>query len=96
MLTSKRLTRALYLCCVVSCFALWQRLGVVVGGQSASEPIWRTASRCDGGACMEIGTLGGAILIRNSADPDDARLTMSRGEWLEFVAGVKDGNYDGL
>jgi hypothetical protein len=45
---------------------------------------------------MEIGTLGGAILIRNSADPDDARLTMSRGKWLEFVAGVKDGNYDGL
>jgi Domain of unknown function (DUF397) len=45
---------------------------------------------------MEIGTLGAAILIRNSADPDGARLTMSRSKWREFVTGVKDGDYDGL
>jgi Domain of unknown function (DUF397) len=45
---------------------------------------------------MEIGTLGGSILIRNSADPDGARLTMSRSRWQEFVAEVKDGDYDGL
>jgi hypothetical protein len=37
-----------------------------------------------------------SILIRNSADQDGIRLTMSRGEWQEFVAGVKDGDFDGL
>jgi len=45
---------------------------------------------------VEIGIFEGYILIRNSTDQDDVRLTMSRGEWQEFVAGVKDGDFDGL
>ena len=70
--------------------------GGVVGGRPVSEPIWRTASRCDGGACMEIGALGRTILIRNSADPDGACLTLAHGKWQEFITGLKDGDYDGL
>jgi len=54
------------------------------------------ASRCDGGACVEIGTLGDSVLIRNSADRDGERLALSHDEWQEFVAGVKDGDFDGL
>jgi len=53
---------------------------------------WRTARQCDGGQCVQVGILGDSVLIRNSAYPDDARLTMSRGEWQEFVARVKDGD----
>ena len=62
----------------------------------ANEPMWRTAGRCDGGQCVEIGTLGEVILVRSSADRDGTRLALSRDEWQEFVAGVKDGNFDGL
>jgi Domain of unknown function (DUF397) len=40
--------------------------------------------------------LGDSVLIRNSAERDGKRLTMSRDEWQEFVAGVKDGDFDGL
>ena len=70
--------------------------GVGVSGQSASEPIWRSAGRCESGACIEIGTLGASILIRNSADPDGRRLTMNHAMWQKFVARVKSGAYDGL
>ncbi|MGO8891278.1 MAG: DUF397 domain-containing protein [Streptosporangiaceae bacterium] len=65
-------------------------------GKSAGEPTWRIAGRCDSGACVEIGTLGESILIRSSADPDGMRVTLSRAQWRVFVAGVKDGDFDGL
>jgi len=67
-----------------------------MGGKKAGEPSWHTGKRCDGGQCVEIGTLGGSILIRNSVDPDGARLKLSRSGWQEFVARLKDGDYDGL
>ena len=60
------------------------------------EPIWRTARRCEAGGCVEVGILGDSVLIRNSADRDGLRLTLSSGEWQEFVTGVKDGDFDGL
>ena len=71
--------------------AFWQPFGEVVGGESADEPTWRTVQRCDGGECVQIGTLGDFVLVRNSADPYGTRLTMSRGAWQDFVASVKDG-----
>ena len=67
-----------------------------MGGKSAGEPTWRTAKRCDGGECVEIGALGESVLVRSSANPDGVRIILSRGEWREFVAGIKDGDFDGL
>ena len=67
-----------------------------MSGKSGDEPTWRTAIRCDGGACVEIGTLGEAVLVRSSGDVDGICVTLSRDEWLEFVAGVKDGDFDSL
>jgi hypothetical protein len=67
-----------------------------VGSGWVEEPQWRMASRCDGGHCVEIGVLNDTVLIRSSADQDSGRLTLSRGEWQEFVTGIKDGDFDGL
>jgi Domain of unknown function (DUF397) len=58
--------------------------------------MWRTTSRCDSGACVEIGTLGGIIMVRGSAEPDGTCLKLSCGQWREFVAGLKSGQFDGL
>ncbi len=69
---------------------------MAVGSEWADEPKWRMASRCDAGQCVEIGILGDGVLIRNSADRYGERLAMSRDKWQEFVAGVKDGDFDGL
>lgn len=67
-------------------------IGEIMGG----EPAWRTARRCDTGACVEIGALGKFVVVRSSADPEDTRILLSRDEWREFVAGVKDGKFDSL
>ena len=77
-------------------FSQSDNFGVAVGSEWVGEPQWRMASRCDGGQCVEVGILGDSVLIRNSADQDDERLALSRDEWQEFVAGVKDGDFDGL
>ncbi len=78
------------------CSRFRQLLGVVVGGEASEEPTWYTASRCDNGQCVEIGIIGEFVLLRSSVDPDGACLRMSRSEWRDFVAGLKDGNFDGL
>ena len=67
-----------------------------MGRKSAGEPTWRTSKLCDSGACVEIGTLGESVLVRNSADPDGKHVTLTQDEWEVFVAGVKDGDFDGL
>ena len=71
-------------------------LGIVMGGKSAHEPTWHTGGRCDGGACVEIGTRGESILIRSSADREGGYVTLSRAEWQVFVSRVKEGDFDGL
>jgi len=76
--------------------SLSDNFGVAVGGEWVDEPKWRTAGQCDSGQCVEIGILSDSVLIRNSAARDGGRLTLSRDEWQEFVAGVKDGDFDGL
>jgi Domain of unknown function (DUF397) len=40
--------------------------------------------------------LGEFVVVRNSADPDGTRVTMSRDEWHAFVAGVKKGEFDDI
>ncbi len=67
-----------------------------MGGGSADEPTWRTTKRCDTGACVEIGTLGESVLVRSSGDADGICVTLSREQWLEFVAGIKDGDFESL
>lgn len=68
--------------------------GMVMDDKSAGKPTWHTSERCDGGACVEIGTTSEAVLIRNSKAPDGKHITLTRDEWQMFVASVKDGDFD--
>ncbi len=65
-------------------------------GKWADEVTWHAGQRCDGGQCVEIGTLGESVLLRSSAALDGSYVTLSRDEWHVFVAGVKDGDFDSL
>lgn len=65
-------------------------------GESADGPAWHTAKTCDSGQCVQVGILDSLVLVRNSSDPDGTRLAMSRAGWQVFLAGVKDGDFDGL
>lgn len=45
--------------------------------------------------CVEARPLpDGSVQVRNSTDPDTAPHTFTRGEWVAFVAGVKQGEFD--
>lgn len=60
------------------------------------SPRWRKSSRSSQGAntCVEVAITGASILVRDSKDPDGARLRFARDEWLAFLAGVRDGEFD--
>ncbi len=71
-------------------------IGGVVSGGTEDKPSWRVARHCESGACVQIGTSGESVLVSSSADPDSLYVAFSRQEWQEFVAGVKEGEFDGL
>jgi hypothetical protein len=58
---------------------------------------WRKSSYSggNGGACLEVAVLpDGGLAVRDSKDPDGARLAFAAGTWRAFVASVKDGEFD--
>lgn len=52
---------------------------------------WRksTYSSSNGGNCTEVATAPGAVLVRDSKDPDGSRLTFSPDTWRTFADRVK-------
>lgn len=59
----------------------------------ADQPTWHR--QCDGGACVEIAIQGEVVMVRSSAVPEST-LALTRAEWQEFLAGAKQGLFDGL
>ncbi|MFF2526584.1 DUF397 domain-containing protein [Streptomyces liangshanensis] len=55
---------------------------------------WQKSSFSDAGAqCVEIAERDGAIVIRESDDPN-VIATTSRAKFAAFIAGVKAGEFD--
>jgi hypothetical protein len=52
---------------------------------------WRTSSYSgnSGGNCVEVGSAARLIAVRDSKDPDGARLAFGREAWEAFAAKVK-------
>jgi hypothetical protein len=52
---------------------------------------WRTSSYSgsNGGACVEVGTTGPAVAIRDSKDPEGPQLVFAAGTWQAFAEDVK-------
>ena len=57
---------------------------------------WRTSSHSDqhGGECVEVAALAAAVGVRDSKDPDGARLAFGVGEWRVFAERVKASEFD--
>jgi hypothetical protein len=60
-----------------------------------SASVYRTSSRCTTGGCVEVAPLpdGGAV-VRDTKDRAREPLTFDRQEWVDFVSGVKNGEFD--
>ena len=52
---------------------------------------WRTSSYSgnSGGQCVEVGNAAHLIAVRDSKDPDGARLAFGREAWEAFAARLK-------
>ncbi len=61
-----------------------------------SRVVWRKASysSSNGGACVEVGTAGLAVAVRDSKDPAGPVLAFTPDEWKAFTRRVKDGGFD--
>jgi hypothetical protein len=60
-----------------------------------TAPVWRTASRCANGNCVQVATLpSGQVLVRDSKNPAGMPLVFTPEEWRDFLAGVRDGEFD--
>lgn len=53
-------------------------------------------SRYSNADCVEARSIDDAIEVRDSKDPHGPKLRFTRAEWLAFVAGAKDGDFDNL
>ena len=56
---------------------------------------WRTSSYSgnSGGNCVEVGVAAHLIAVRDSQDPDGARLAFGREAWEAFAASLKADTY---
>jgi Domain of unknown function (DUF397) len=50
---------------------------------------WRTSTRSNSGACVEIGQAPAAVGVRDSKDPGSPVLTFRNGAWAAFTASLK-------
>ena len=64
-----------------------------------SGAVWHKSTRSggNGGDCVEVAVnLPDVVAVRDSKDRDGGALTFTRGDWRDFVAGVRDGEFDRL
>ena len=64
--------------------------------ESAAAP-WRKSSYSNGNGgsnCVEVALRADAVAVRDSKDRDGPVLTFTPAEWLAFLSGVQDGEFD--
>lgn len=61
------------------------------------DTVFRKSSKCDNssGNCVEVAmNHAGAVAVRDSASPTGGLLLFTVESWKEFVAGVKNDEFD--
>ena len=57
-------------------------------------PEWRTSARSQDTNCVEVAYADGQILVRDTKNREGTTLSVAEPDWLDFIAGVKDGEFD--
>jgi hypothetical protein len=72
------------------------------GARQTKQPMWRKASFCASGECVEVAQRNGMIVLRSSNGPRGIsagprrHVRYTAQEWQTFVRGVKAGEFDDL
>jgi hypothetical protein len=61
------------------------------GAVSPAELVWRKASYCASGECIEVAQRDGVIILRDSTQPSGRMLYYATDRWRSFVRDVKAG-----
>lgn len=72
--------------------AVWRKSGDSDGQRAEAAAVWRKSSysASNGGQCVEVAwNLPAIVAVRDSRDPDGARLTLPPAAWAAFVDRVK-------
>jgi hypothetical protein len=61
-----------------------------------TDLIWRKSGRSgtEQSACVEVADLGERVGVRDSKDPDGAKLVFRSADWRTFTRGVKRSEHD--
>lgn len=59
---------------------------------SESATAWVKSNRCEASSCVEVAYVANEILVRSSDTSPVLRFTPE--EWVAFVGGVRDGDFD--
>jgi hypothetical protein len=62
--------------------------------RQTKQSVWRKASFCASGECVEVAVRDGMIVVRDSKNPRGRMLRFTTEEWQAFVRGVKAGGFD--
>lgn len=57
---------------------------------------WRASRTCETGSCIMVARKGELIVIGNTANSAGPMSEFTADEWCHFVAGVKQGDFDGI
>lgn len=55
---------------------------------------FHTSSFCGTGGCVEVASLADGVALRDSKDRSKPAHVFTSTEWRDFVAGVKNGEFD--
>lgn len=59
-----------------------------------SDLEWTTSSVSGGSECVEVTTVAGLVMVRDSNDPTGPTVAFTLAEWNAFLAGVRRGEFD--
>jgi Domain of unknown function (DUF397) len=55
---------------------------------------WRKSSYSGGSGCVEVAVRAGLVGVRHTKDREGPVLRFTPEEWVAFVAGVRNGEFD--
>jgi uncharacterized protein DUF397 len=55
---------------------------------------WRTSARSQDTNCVEVAYADGEVLVRDTKNREGPTLCVAVPDWLDFIAAVKDGEFD--
>ena len=60
---------------------------------SQSEAVWLKSTYSADNGCVEVAALGDHVGVRDSKDRNGPRLLFTQEEWIAFITGVRDGEF---